>query len=267
MIGLFGSNGLRQLAAVATGVSALVIPAVAFANSSANADIAAPLRAAQAAKQSALASGDSEFRQLFASWRALDKSAGFIAAGIPAPSFGGTGFSTNSINANSFNPGKVSIPSRMPVDSPKFTSGFGMRWHPVTGGRHAHKGIDLAVPTGTPVHAPADGMIARAEWFSSYGLYVQIEHGGNLETRYGHMSRLNVAAGQMIHKGDVIGFVGTTGRSTGPHLHYEVRVAGVAVNPIPYMQGDSATVRAQLASAAVAPRATPDDASMDDGGE
>ena len=100
------------------------------------------------------------------------------------------------------------------------------------------KGIDLAGPVGTPIHATADGVVSKAEWFSSYGLYVSLEHGGELQPRYGHMSRLNVAAGQHVRKGDIIGFIGTTGRSTGPHLHYEVRVAGEAVNPIPYMQAD-----------------------------
>jgi murein DD-endopeptidase MepM/ murein hydrolase activator NlpD len=99
----------------------------------------------------------------------------------------------------------------------------------------AHKGIDLAAPVGTPVYATADGTVERADWFSSYGLYVAIEHGSDLETRYAHMSRLAVAAGERVHKGEIIGYVGTTGRSTGPHLHYEVRVAGEAVNPIPYM--------------------------------
>ena len=91
-------------------------------------------------------------------------------------------------------------------------------------------------PTGTPIRAAADGIVGRADWYSGYGLYVALEHGGNIETRYGHMSRLNVAAGQMVHKGDVIGYVGSTGRSTGPHLHYEVRIAGEAVNPVPYLQ-------------------------------
>jgi murein DD-endopeptidase MepM/ murein hydrolase activator NlpD len=110
-----------------------------------------------------------------------------------------------------------------------------MRTHPVLGGARAHKGIDLAAPVGTPVYATADGIVERADWFSSYGLYVAIEHGSNLETRYAHMSRLAVAAGERVKKGEVIGYVGSTGRSTGPHLHYEVRVSGAAVNPIPYM--------------------------------
>ena len=110
----------------------------------------------------------------------------------------------------------------------------------VSGGRRAHKGVDLAGPTGTPIHATADGLVAKADWFSSYGLYVQLEHGGNLQTRYGHMSRLNVGAGQRVKKGDIIGYLGSTGRSTGPHLHYEVRIAGEAVNPVPYMQAGEA---------------------------
>ena len=104
------------------------------------------------------------------------------------------------------------------------------------GGYPPHAATEVLAPVGTPIHATADGIVSRADWFSSYGLYVSLEHGGNIETRYGHMSRLNVAAGQEVHKGDIIGYVGTTGRSTGPHLHYEVRIAGEAVNPVPYMQ-------------------------------
>lgn len=203
---------------------ALLGSAPAFANSSANADIAAPLRAAQAAKsgavaQSPLGSGDEQFRQLFSSWQSLDKAPvgiAAVAAPVAAP--------------------KVSIPSRAPLAGFRLTSEYGMRTHPVLGGRRAHKGIDLASPTGTPVYAPADGMVGKAEWFSSYGLYIQVEHGGDMQTRYGHLSRLNVAAGQFVKKGDLIGYVGSTGRSTGPHLHYEVRIAGESVNPMPYMQ-------------------------------
>jgi murein DD-endopeptidase MepM/ murein hydrolase activator NlpD len=228
------------IGAIAAAV-VLLGSAPAFANSSANADIAAPLRAAQAAKSGTTAPGalggvDEQFRKLFSSWQSLDKAPAFSVAVAP------TGIS------------KVSIPSRIPVDGFRLTSEYGMRIHPVLGGRRAHKGIDLATPVGTPVHAPADGVIGRAEWFSSYGLYIQIEHGGELQTRYGHLSRLNVAAGQFVHKGDVIGYVGTTGRSTGPHLHYEVRVAGESVNPMPYMVegGASAVGAPQLAMATAA---------------
>jgi murein DD-endopeptidase MepM/ murein hydrolase activator NlpD len=134
----------------------------------------------------------------------------------------------------------VSIPSRAPLAAASLTSSYGMRDHPVLGGRRDHKGIDLAAPTGTPVYATADGVVGRADWFSSYGLFISIAHGGELETRYAHLSRLNVAPGQSVRKGELIGYVGSTGRSTGPHLHYEVRVGGQAVNPMPYMAENSA---------------------------
>jgi murein DD-endopeptidase MepM/ murein hydrolase activator NlpD len=207
---------MRVIAGAAVAAASLFGASPAFANSSAAADIAAPLRAAQAAKQSALGNGDEQFRQLFASWKAIEQ--------------GGTATTRRT---------SVSVPSRMPVDGVRLTSDFGMRIHPVLGVRRGHKGIDLAGPTGTPVRATADGVVSRADSFSTYGLYVSLEHGGDIETRYGHMSRLAVAAGQQVRKGDVIGYVGSTGRSTGPHLHYEVRIAGTAVNPVPYMQGDA----------------------------
>jgi len=206
----------------------------ALANSSTAADIAAPLRAAQDARQSSLGNGDEEFRQLFANWRSLDKPAAFVAPSLKPAFTTAAPFAAAPFAA----PRTVSIPSRVPVEGVRLTSEYGMRWHPVIGGRRAHKGVDLAGPIGTPVHASADAVVGKAEWFSSYGLYVALEHGGDIETRYGHMSRLNVYAGQHVHKGDVIGYIGTTGRSTGPHLHYEVRISGVAVNPIPYMQAD-----------------------------
>ena len=118
-----------------------------------------------------------------------------------------------------------------------------MRTHPVLGGRRRHKGVDLAAPKGTPIYATADGIVGHAQWLSSYGLYVEIAHGASLETRYAHMSRLAVAPGERVRKGDIIGYVGSTGRSTGPHLHYEVRIDGIAVNPIPYMVETEAQLR------------------------
>jgi murein DD-endopeptidase MepM/ murein hydrolase activator NlpD len=219
---------IRALAAAAVAVASLFGANPALANASANADVLAPLRAAQASKQQ---SGDEEFRQLFSSWQSMDKPAArqnLVSTAIQGR-IGGTipGFTTSQ---------PVSIPSLIPLENVKLSSDYGMRTHPVLGGKRAHKGVDLAAPTGTPIHASADGVVSRADWFSSYGLYVSLEHGGNIETRYGHMSRLNVAAGQTVHKGDIIGYVGTTGRSTGPHLHYEVRIAGEAVSPIPYLQ-------------------------------
>ena len=226
---------LRGIASLIAAVSGLAIATPAAANSAAaNADVAAPLRAAQAARPSPQG-GDEEFNRLFTGWKSADN--GTFA--MPAASPIGT-----SLAAPSYRPTTVSIPSRMPVNSATMTSGFGLRWHPVIGGRRQHKGVDLAQPIGTPVYATADGVISKAERFSSYGLFISVEHGGNIQTRYGHLSRLNVAAGQVVHKGDLIGYVGSTGRSTGPHLHYEVRIAGVAVNPIPYMQGSAQPVLA-----------------------
>lgn len=202
----------------------------AMANSAANAaDIAAPLRAAQAANVSATGVEDEQFKQLFSSWQKFETT-GFVASRAPAT----TGIAAARMPTN------VSIPSVMPIKGEVLTSGFGMREHPILGGMRAHKGVDLAAPVGTPVFAPADGVVSRASWFSSYGLFISLEHGADLQTRYGHLSRLNVAEGQAVHKGDLIGYVGTTGRSTGPHLHYEVRVDGVAVNPAPYMQSSLA---------------------------
>lgn len=212
-------------------VSAFLVVTPAQANSSANADIAAPLRAAQAANQSATGAEDEQFRKLFNSWQTYEKTGVPALAAVAAAGQKtlGTGIS-----------GGVSIPSRTPIEGYRLTSNFGMRVHPVTGGLRGHKGLDLAASIGTPIYATADGIISKAAWFGGYGLFVSIEHGGDLQTRYGHMSRLNVADGQRVKKGEIIGFVGSTGRSTGPHLHYEVRVKGQAVNPVPYMQ--SATV-------------------------
>ena len=218
---------LRGFAGMIAAISGLSVATPALANSAAaNVDVTAPLRAAQSAKPTQ--GGDEDFRKLFNGWKSMDNGQLVIAPATKVAS---------APSAATYRPTAVSIPSRMPVNGAALTSGFGMRWHPVIGGRHQHKGVDLAEPVGSPVYATADGVVGRADWFSSYGLYISLEHGGNIETRYGHLSRLNVAAGQTVHKGDLIGYVGTTGRSTGPHLHYEVRIAGVAVNPIPYLQG------------------------------
>ena len=229
---------MRTFAGAAVPVSLIFGAHPAFANASTAADIAAPLRAAQDARQSSLGNGDEDFRQLFASWRSLDKPAALVT-----PKFNPALTAATTLPFAA--PRTVSIPSRVPVEGVRLTSEYGMRWHPIMHGRRAHKGVDLAGPVGTPIHAAADGVISKAEWFSSYGLYVALEHGGEIQTRYGHMSRLNVYAGQRVRKGDVIGYIGSTGRSTGPHLHYEVRISGVAVNPIPYMQADQMSRPAQ----------------------
>jgi murein DD-endopeptidase MepM/ murein hydrolase activator NlpD len=119
---------------------------------------------------------------------------------------------------------------RQPVNG-VLTSRFGLRWHPLLGGYRQHSGVDLAAPSGAPVRATSSGRISAAGWQGGYGLLVAVDHGKSTQSRYGHLSRIAVAPGQEVKAGDVIGFVGTTGLSTGPHLHYEVRVAGIAVNP------------------------------------
>ncbi|TCD06568.1 M23 family metallopeptidase [Erythrobacteraceae bacterium CFH 75059] len=159
--------------------------------------------------------GDAQYRQLYAQWRALDRQ-----GSGPAP--------LGRLPA-------IAVPSGMPLEGARFTSQFGMRSHPVLGGRRQHHGIDLAAPTGTPVYATADGTVSMAQFYGAYGNYIQIEHGGDMQTRYAHLSGKVVAPGERVTKGQLIGFVGSTGRSTGPHLHYEVRIAGQPVDPLPYM--------------------------------
>ena len=128
----------------------------------------------------------------------------------------------------------ASTPSVWPVRG-WITSPFGNRTSPFSGILKFHEGMDIAAQTGTPVVAPADGVIIKAGFSTGYGNMVEISHGYGLRTIFGHNSRLNVKAGQRVRRGDVISYVGDTGSSTGPHLHYEVRVNGLPVNPVKYM--------------------------------
>lgn len=116
------------------------------------------------------------------------------------------------------------------------TSGFGMRRSPIDRQWKFHRGIDIGAPRGTPVIAAAAGTIVRANYSPSYGNVVEILHRDGLMTRYGHNAQLMVAEGQEVFRGDVIALVGSTGRSTGPHLHYEVHVDGEAVDPLEYIR-------------------------------
>ncbi len=112
------------------------------------------------------------------------------------------------------------------------TSSFGLRKNPVTRRRRAHNGIDLHAARGTPVMAALDGKIVRAKRSRGYGKAIFIDHGDGVETRYAHLSVIDVKPGQEVSAGQVIGQVGSTGRATGPHLHFEVRVDGDAINPL-----------------------------------
>jgi murein DD-endopeptidase MepM/ murein hydrolase activator NlpD len=131
---------------------------------------------------------------------------------------------------------RIAVPSQKPVERAVFTSGFGNRSDPFGGYTAMHAGIDLAGPVGTPIYAAADGIVDRAGWANGYGNLVELDHGKNIRTRYGHLSAILVSPGQRVHRGDLIARMGSTGRSTGSHLHYEVRLDGHAVNPVPFLQ-------------------------------
>ena len=227
----FAVSKVIKLAVLSCAAVLVSAASPAFANTAnssattATADVTSPLREAQG---DVVDNGDSRFKSLFASWTAIERTAPssgevVTAYSSPVPMRG------------------ISVPSRMPLEGASLTSGFGMRTHPVLGGRRQHAGIDLAAPTGTPVYATADGVIGRADWYSSYGLYISINHGASMETRYAHLSRLAVAAGDNVKKGDLIGYVGNSGnaRHTAPHLHYGIYLDGKgrgAVNPFPYLR-------------------------------
>jgi len=125
-------------------------------------------------------------------------------------------------------------PSIWPIDG-RLLSSFGGRTDPFSGEGAFHSGVDIAGVTGTPVHVTADGIVVHAGTESGYGKLVVVDHGGGLQTFYGHLSRIFVQTGQTIHRGELIGAVGSTGRATAPHLHYEVRIGGFAVNPYRYL--------------------------------
>ena len=152
---------------------------------------------------------DPTFKALFKSWKRLD----------------------------TLQDGVFAVPSDKPVRTAAFTSSYGVRSDPFQGRAAMHAGIDLAGPVGTPIYATADGTITDASWNNGgYGNLIKIDHGRGIETRYGHLSAIMVREGQRVHRGEMIARMGSTGRSTGSHLHYEVRIDGRAVNPIPFMK-------------------------------
>ena len=133
------------------------------------------------------------------------------------------------------------IPAIQPVSEKNLrvmASGYGIRRDPVYGTTKFHEGMDFSSPIGTPVYATGDGTVQSAGWQSSYGNLIVIDHGYNYTTRYAHLSKIQVSAGQKVRRGDLIGLVGNTGKSTGPHLHYEVRYRGAPQNPVNYYYYD-----------------------------
>ena len=155
--------------------------------------------------------GDATFKQLFSSWKKLDNLAS----------------------------GAIAVPSDKPVKTAEFTSGYGIRSDPFQGRAAKHAGIDLAAPMGTAIYATADGVVTTAGYNNGgYGNLIKLDHGKGIETRYGHLSAILVSEGQHVVRGQQIARMGSTGRSTGSHLHYEVRIDGRAVNPIPFMKSN-----------------------------
>ena len=168
--------------------------------------------------------GDPSFKALFASWKQLD----------------------------TLEQGTVSIPSAKPVKGAHFTSSFGVRSDPFQRRAAMHSGIDLAGPVGTEIYATADGVVGRSRWAGGYGNLIEVNHGKGIQTRYGHLSKSLVKAGERVKRGQLIALMGSTGRSTGSHLHYEVRIDGKAVNPVPYMQSNDYLQQVQARAASTA---------------
>ena len=140
---------------------------------------------------------------------------------------------------------KKLMPTVRPVEVEWNASSFGWRIDPITGQNAMHEGIDFLVDTGTPVHAAAAGLVVAAQFHPQYGNVVEIDHGNDFTTRYAHNSKLLVKAGDLVQRGAVIAESGSTGRSTGPHVHFEVRYKGVAQNPNRFLKVSAATVSAK----------------------
>jgi murein DD-endopeptidase MepM/ murein hydrolase activator NlpD len=131
---------------------------------------------------------------------------------------------------------KKMLPSVPPITVGWYSSNFGWRIDPFTGQSAMHEGVDYMVPEGTPIYASAGGVVVFAEVHPQYGNMVEIDHGNEIITRYAHCSKLQVKVGQMVRRGNEIARSGSTGRSTGPHLHFEVRYKGTAQNPVRFLQ-------------------------------
>lgn len=165
------------------------------------------------APQGAANGKDATFANLLSNWKRLDTAGATVART------------------------SVYIPTGRPVEKLTLTSSFGVRFDPFNGRARMHKGLDIPGPLGTPIYATADGVVTRAQWANGYGNLIELAHGNDTETRYGHLSKLLVEPNQRVHRGQLIGLMGSTGRSTGSHLHYEIRIAGAAINPTPFVLG------------------------------
>jgi murein DD-endopeptidase MepM/ murein hydrolase activator NlpD len=184
-----------------------------------------PAMVAAATEQIQKAQVDSSLEQLYAL-----RSTALTGAASVGISMGLTRNSTTAdwVRANS-------APNLWPVEG-QITGSFGERIDPFKGEGAFHSGVDISANIGSVVIAPADGFVTYADFLGGYGRAVMVDHGHGISTRYGHLGSFAVAAGQHIHRGDIIGYVGLSGRSTGPHLHYEVRINDTPVNPYKYLR-------------------------------
>jgi murein DD-endopeptidase MepM/ murein hydrolase activator NlpD len=137
------------------------------------------------------------------------------------------------------------IPAYMPVKDYRYTSGYGYRYDPFNGGSAMHAGVDMAGSHGEAIYASASGTVLQAGRSGGYGNLVELTHGKGIDTRYGHLSKILVSPGQRVRQGQIIGRMGSTGRSTGTHLHFEVRVDGRSVNPRPFLDASAYVLAAQ----------------------
>lgn len=154
---------------------------------------------------------------------------------------------------------QASLPTLSPVDYPALSSSFGWRRNPVSGRHTMHEGLDFVAPRGAPIRAASGGLVTRAGTVHGYGRMVEIDHGNGLHTRYAHASSLLVKTGDIVRQGQLIARVGSTGRSTGAHLHFEVRMADYPLDPTLFIQEDARTRLAQGRDR-VAQAASPDNA-------
>jgi len=136
--------------------------------------------------------------------------------------------------------GRISkIPSIRPVEGGYLNSGYGYRIDPIDNVRRFHQGQDITVPSGTPIYAPADGIVKRAYYVGGFGNHIKLDHGNGYTSLFAHLSKIKVKYGQKVKRGDIIGLSGNTGRSTAPHLHYEIHYYGSPQNPLDYFFSDA----------------------------
>ena len=131
------------------------------------------------------------------------------------------------------------IPSLRPVEEGYLNSTFGYRMDTIDNVKRFHQGQDITVKTGTPIYAPADGVVKRAYYAGGFGNHIKLEHGSGYTTLFAHLSKIKVKHGQKVKRGDIIGLTGNTGRSTAPHLHYEIHHNGKPQNPLDYFFSDA----------------------------